>query len=283
MGGAYCLTGLMVGPITNLFLSSLLTSCSESPFTPEDTLTARPVKQVKIADQVVGELQDWLRNGELTPGMRLPPERELAARLGVSRTSLRDALRQLELLGHLDARQGDGTYVRVPGGEAMSQPFRSLVKTWPQNAGDLLEFRMLLEPEVTALAAQRLTPAGEQALLGSLKRQRASTAQGLTREDALFHGVLAQVAGNTVVLRVLETLRGVLQGVRDTSLPAAGTEKTVSDHERIVQAVLARDQSGARQAMRLHLEDVADTYRRALGRMQPTADTSQPAAQKVST
>lgn len=242
------------------------------------------MKQVKIADQVVGELQDWLRNGELTPGMRLPPERELAARLGVSRTSLRDALRQLELLGHLDARQGDGTYVRVPGGEAMSQPFRSLVKTWPQNAGDLLEFRMLLEPEVAALAAQRLTPAGEQALLGSLKRQRASAAQefSLTREDALFHGVLAQVAGNTVVLRVLETLRGVLQGVRDTSLPTAGTEKTVGDHERIVQAVLARDQNGARQAMRLHLEDVADTYRRAVERMQPTADTSQPAAQKLS-
>lgn len=261
-------------------------SCSEVLLLSEDTLTARPVKQVKIADQVVGELQDWLRSGELTPGMRLPPERELAARLGVSRTSLRDALRQLELLGHLDARQGDGTYVRVPGGEAMSQPFRSLVKTWPQNAADLLEFRTLLEPEVAALAAQRLTPAGEQALLGSLARQRTSAAQGaaqgLIREDALFHGLLAQVAGNTVVLRVLETLRGVLQGVRDTSLPAAGTGKTVSDHERIVQAVLARDQSGARQAMRLHLNDVADTYRRAVERMQPTADTSQPATPELS-
>ncbi|WP_424952931.1 FadR/GntR family transcriptional regulator [Deinococcus sp.] len=229
-------------------------------------MSATPVKQVKIADQVAEELQDWLRSGELTPGMRLPPERELAARFGVSRTSLRDALRRLELLGYLNARQGDGTYVRVPDGEAMSQPFRSLVSTLPQNAADLLEFRMLLEPEVAALAAARLTPQVRQELGESLKRQRAlkEADPRLGREDALFHGALARAARNTVVLRVLETLRGVLDDVRAISLPAAGPYPTVSEHERIIQAVLAQDQDGARQAMREHLQDVTRTYRKAV-------------------
>ncbi|MFC4455463.1 FadR/GntR family transcriptional regulator [Deinococcus sonorensis] len=229
-------------------------------------MTAQRVKAVKIADQVVETLQDWFRTGDLTPGMRLPPERELAARLGVSRTSLRDALRQLELLGYLDARQGNGTYVRQPDGEAMSQPFRTLVRALPQNATDLLEFRRLLEPEVAALAAERLTARGRAALQASLQRQRALPDHSalLGREDARFHDVLAQEAGNTVVLRVLETLRDLLSDVRAISLPAAGSSRTVDDHERIIQAVLAQDRDGARQAMRAHLDDVAQTYARAV-------------------
>lgn len=233
-------------------------------------MTGKPVKHVKIADQVTDELQEWFRSGELTPGMRLPPERQLATRFGVSRTSLRDALRRLELLGYLDARQGDGTYVRVPGAEAVSQPFRNLVSTLPQNAADLLEFRTLLEPEVAALAAAHLTPESRQELTRSLERQQALSDQSprLIREDALFHDALARAAGNTVVLRVLETLRDLLHDVRTISLPAAGSSRTVSEHGRIVQAVLAQDQNAARQAMREHLEDVAQTYRLAVRSLQ---------------
>jgi GntR family transcriptional regulator, transcriptional repressor for pyruvate dehydrogenase complex len=229
-------------------------------------VSAKPVRQVKIADQVVDELQIWFRSGELLPGMRLPPERELAAQFGVSRTSLRDALRRLELLGYLDARQGDGTYVRVPDGDTLSQPFRSLVNSLPQNATDLLEFRTLIEPEVAALAATRLTGEGRAALLASLKRQQRLPDQSprLSREDALFHNMLAEMAGNTIVLRVLETLRDLLHDIRTVSLPAAGAERTVSEHERIIQAVLAQDRDGARQAMRAHLEDVTRTYQEAV-------------------
>jgi len=233
-------------------------------------LTGKQVKHIRVADQVTDELQDWFRSGELTPGMRLPPERELAARFGVSRTSLRDALRRLELLGYLDARQGDGTYVRVPGAEAMSQPFRNLVSTLPQNAADLLEFRSLLEPEVAALAAAHLTPASRQELLDSLGRQQALPRQSpkLSREDALFHDALARAAGNAVVLRVLETLRDLLHDVRAISLPAAGASRTVAEHERVVLAVLAQDQDAARQAMRDHLENVTQTYRVAVASLQ---------------
>ncbi|GGJ69217.1 FadR/GntR family transcriptional regulator [Deinococcus aquiradiocola] len=236
-------------------------------------MTGKPVKAVKIADQVASQLQEWFQSGRLTPGTRLPPERELAAQFGVSRTSVRDALRRLELLGYLDARQGDGTYVRHPGGEAMSQPFRSLVSLVPQNAADLLEFRRLLEPEVAAMAAERLTAPGREALLACVARQRAlpDHSPALASEDAQFHDLLAQLAGNTVVLRVLETLRDLLRDVRIIALPAAGSSRTVDDHDRIVQAVLAQDRDGARQAMQAHLDDVSQTYARALSQLRAAA------------
>ena len=228
-------------------------------------MTTVSVKHVRIADQVVETLQDWFRASELLPGMRLPPERELAARFGVSRTSLRDALGRLELLGYLDIRQGDGTYVRLPDGDAVSQPFRHLVNSLPDNAADLLEFRRMLEPEVAALAAERLTPEGRAALLDSLARQQAleDHSPRLSREDALFHRTLAQLSGNTVVVRVLETLQGLMRDVHTVLLPVAGAQATLGEHQRIIQAVLAQDRDGARQAMRQHLEGVAQTYREA--------------------
>ncbi len=225
-----------------------------------------PVKHVKVADTVAAELQEWLRSGDLPPGARLPAERDLATRLGVSRTSLRDAVRRLELLGHLEVRQGDGTYVRTPDTDTLSQPFRDLVSAWPHRAADLLEFRLLLEPEVAALAAARLTPEGTAELQASLERQRrlGPDSPRLTREDVQFHEVIARLAGNTVVLRVLGTLRAVLSDLRTFTLPAARLERTVRDHERIAAALLSGNPDAARQAMRDHLQDVTETYHRAV-------------------
>ncbi|WP_229775992.1 FadR/GntR family transcriptional regulator [Deinococcus ruber] len=220
------------------------------------------VKHVRIADQVVEALQDWFRASELLPGMRLPPERELAARFGVSRTSVRDALGRLELLGYLDIRQGDGTYVRRPDGETVSQPFRHLVNSLPDNAADLLEFRCMLEPEVAAMAALRLTPVGRKALLDSLERQQTllDHSTRLSREDVLFHKTLAQISGNTVVLRVLETLQSLMRDVHTVVLPVASAQATLEEHQRIIQAVLAQDRDGARQAMTAHLKGVTEAY-----------------------
>ena len=225
-----------------------------------------PVKHVKVADTVAAELQEWLRSGELAPGARLPAERDLANRLGVSRTSLRDALRRLELLGHLEVRHGGGTYIRTPDSDTLSQPFQDLVSAWPHRAADLLEFRLLLEPEVAALAAARLTPDGEAELRASLERQRrlGPDSARLTREDVQFHEVIARLAGNTVVLRVLGTLRAVLSDLRTFTLPAARLERTVLDHERIAAAVLTAQPEAARQAMRDHLREVTETYHRAV-------------------
>lgn len=115
------------------------------------------IKRTKLADIVADNLLQMFREGELHPGQKLPAERDLAVRYGVSRASLRDAIRHLELLGYLEVRQGEGTFVRTPDGQTLTRPFQSVLSSQPQLADDLVEFRFLLEPEVAALAAKHCT------------------------------------------------------------------------------------------------------------------------------
>lgn len=219
------------------------------------------VRRVKLSDTVVSELLVLIRNGTYPQGTRLPAERELSGLFGVSRASLRDAFRQLELLGLVEIRQGDGTYVRSPGADTLALPFRGLLTGSPQAALDLLEFRQLLEPEIAALAAQRATAEHAALFERSLHQQRRDAAQGLrlSQEDLLFHQLVAQIAGNPIILDVLSTLRSLLSDLRTTALPGHLPEVTIAQHERIAQAILSGDAPQARHEMREHLAAVLET------------------------
>ncbi|MEW6420668.1 MAG: FadR/GntR family transcriptional regulator [Deinococcota bacterium] len=220
-----------------------------------------PVRKVKLSDMVVSELLTLIRNGTYASGSRLPAERELSSRFKISRTSLRDAFRQLELLGYVEIRQGDGTYVRAPDSDTLSRPFQGLLAGSQQAALDLLEFRRMLEPEVAALAAQRATSKHQDAFACALERQREVAARGerLSREDLAFHQLIAQTAGNTVTLQVLDTLRALLSDLRTSALPGHFPALTIAQHERIAAAILARDPEAARHAMLEHLTAVVET------------------------
>jgi GntR family transcriptional repressor for pyruvate dehydrogenase complex len=199
-----------------------------------------------------------IRDGELTAGDRLPPERDLANNFGVSRTTLRDAIRELALLGYLDVRQGDGTVVRNPGGEALATPFRRLLRGQPQLAEDLLQFRRILEPEVAALAAARCTEADATELRASLERQARLVNAGrrLLGEDPGFHRLIARVAGNTTVLHVLNVLQSMLHDLRSHMLTGDQPVLGLEQHTAIADAIIAGDAAAARAAVHDHLEAV---------------------------
>ena len=219
------------------------------------------IRKVKITETVTNELLTLIRNGTFATGQRLPPERELSLKFGISRASLRDAFRQLELLGHLEIRQGDGTYVRAPTSDTISTPFRGLLSGSPQAALDLLEFRLILEPEVAALAAKRATPEHATSFERLLEQQRRVAAQGLriSKEDLEFHHLIAQIAGNTVILQVLTTLRSLLGELRVTALAGRLPDLTIVQHERIALAILGNNPTEARATMLDHLNAVAAT------------------------
>ncbi|WP_102126808.1 FadR/GntR family transcriptional regulator [Deinococcus planocerae] len=221
----------------------------------------QPVRKPKLSETVADELLALIRGGTYPAGSRLPPERELSRRFNISRASLRDAFRHLELLGHVEIRQGDGTYVRTPDGETLSLPFRGLLTGRPQAALDLLEFRRMLEPEVAALAAVRVRPEHAHAFAESLARQREALGRGerLSREDLAFHALISQTAGNLVTLQVLGTLRSLLSELRTSALPGHFPALTLAQHERIARAILAGDPAGARAAMLDHLNAVVET------------------------
>lgn len=199
-----------------------------------------------------------IRDGELTEGARLAPERELAGRFGVSRTTLRDAIRELELLGYLDVRQGDGTLVRRPDAAALAAPFLGLLRGQPQLAEDLIAFRRMLEPELAALAASRCDRADAAALERSLARQsrRVAAGRGLQEEDLAFHRLIARLAGNVTVLHVLHMLQSLLRELRLHLLTGANPERDLAQHSAIAGAVIRGDAEAARRSMIDHLEAV---------------------------
>lgn len=221
-------------------------------------MTAQPVKRQKLTESVAGELLSLIVRGDFPPGHRLPAERALAEQLGVSRASLRDAVARLEVLGHLGVRQGDGIYVQEPSAATLSQPFRGLLTRRPQSAHDLLEFRRMLEPQVAALAAARVTAEQETELWAALGAQVAAARRGvkLVQEDLHFHALIARIAGNGVVTLTLETLQELLHDLRERALPGDLPDVTIDDHRAVAQAIADRDPPGAQRAMAAHLDAV---------------------------
>jgi len=215
-----------------------------------------------------------IRDGELAEGTRLAPERELAADFGVSRTTLRDAIRELELLGYLDVRQGDGTVVRRPDAAALATPFLGLLRGQPQLGEDLIAFRRMLEPELAALAASRCDEADAAALERSLARQsrRVASGGGLQNEDLSFHRLVARMAGNATVLHVLHMLQSLLRELRVHLLAGDHPERDLAQHTAIAEAIIGGDAGLARRSMIAHL----DAVERGIVRDAPAADGGPP-------
>lgn len=206
----------------------------------------------KLADFVIEELLEQFRQGVLQPGQRLPPENELAAELGVSRGTLREATMELSRRGYLDVRQGAGTFVTKPDPRAVLRPIKSLLLETPRLRSELLQFRRLLEPEVASLAAERATENDVRRLRELIDRQRRAGVRraGANRADARFHRELARIAGNQLVLDFLDALHEILERHRYEG----ALDETVRQHEAIVEAVARRDPAAARRATAEHLD-----------------------------
>ncbi len=201
-----------------------------------------------------------VREGVWKPGDLLPPERGLAERFGVSRASVRDALRILEVSGWVSVRQGDGTRVAEPSHSLG----RSLVGRLsdPNLVAELFEFRRIIEPEAAALAAGRALVTQLKQLRSLIEDQRLST-NDLHRSleiDMAFHRAIAEASGNRIISEVVTQLTDGLRETRVRSI-AKGffPERSLRAHVKILQCLEARDPERARRAMRNHLQSVSNT------------------------
>src|SRR5512132_646502 len=155
-----------------------------------------PVKSIRIYEDIVRQVKALIADGRLTSGDRLPPERELAERFRVSRTSVREALRSLQSRGLIEIRAGEGAFVRAVPGEARSEPLALGILPHREAVGELFEARRILEPAIAALAARRATPEDIAEMARILEEQAKEVAQGRTGliQDAAFHGAMAASA-----------------------------------------------------------------------------------------
>jgi GntR family transcriptional regulator, transcriptional repressor for pyruvate dehydrogenase complex len=222
-----------------------------------------PIRQRKVYVEVAKRIQDRILK-ELRPGDKLPPERELAKMLGVSRTSVRDAIRGLELVGAVKPRSGAGTTViREMSTDWAVDPVANVLVREPQLLGDLLEFRKILESALAALAAKHASAEEIAEMEQILRRQEKKVSRGdiAIDEDREFHYAIARSSENTIVLKVLDALMGLLRETRERSLQVEGhPQKAATGHWQILAAIKRRDDAAAHNAMRRHIESVEENH-----------------------
>ena len=223
-----------------------------------ETNTFRTIgTKVRLVDQVAEAIQNMVVSGQLEPGKRLPPERELAEQIGVSRTVIREAVQILVTKGLLETKHGIGTVVCHASNNHFAESLNLLLLTHGVTLDDLHHVRSILEVENARLAALQATEediAGLRRILAEMEQVKAD-AQAFADKDSEFHAALAQTSHNPLMIVLLDAIREPLQEIRLSVSRYPELFATVMpDHTTIVQRVEVRDPEGARQAMQVHLE-----------------------------
>ena len=218
------------------------------------------VRRAKVYEEVARQIERLILK-KLQPGDKLPSERELAETLGVSRSSIRDAIRSLELMGLVEPRQGAGTVVLELSTDSLVNPLANTLKRKEELIGELLDFRKMFEPSLAARAATHASDEEIAEMEEILERQERKLRQGESAiaEDSEFHYSIALASRNSVVFKVLDTLMDLLRDTRERSLQIEGRpQKSLAGHRRILMAIKRHDAEAAKAAMRRHIEDVEE-------------------------
>ena len=224
------------------------------------------MKRMSLIDSIVEEIKDKILSGELKDGDMLESQDDMSKRMGVSRPSLREALRRLELMGLIESKHGRGTFVKTVQPQDFMNPLSGFLTIDKESAFELLEARLFLEGSVAALAAQKATPddvlAMEQVIAGMKAAAENFDVQKFIELDVQFHVYMAECTKNRVMIQVVNILRGLLQKLvarvfdRHQGRLAKTFAQTIDYHEKIYQAIKARDMVKARNAMESHINDV---------------------------
>jgi GntR family transcriptional regulator, transcriptional repressor for pyruvate dehydrogenase complex len=219
----------------------------------------RTVSKGAVAEDIVAQLLSMIREKKLRPGDKLPPERDLAVMMNVSRPSLREALRTLSVMGVIVLRHGSGIYVTALEPAKLVAHLDFVFSLDDSTYLQLFETRKMLEPPICALAAQRITEEEMAQLEECLTRSR----MGLTDYEAYLqadldlHEIIATAARNPLLQRFMSSLRSLGKASRQRTATLPGiVEQTIQDHQSIIQALRDQQPEAARLAMLVHLEHV---------------------------
>ena len=221
-----------------------------------------------LTDEAIGKIKEMITSGELGPGDRLPKEADLAERLGLSRNSLREAVKALSIIKVLDVRQGDGTYVTSLSPDLLLESLSFVVDFHRDDTVlQFLEVRRILEPAATALASRRMTDPEIAKLQRVLDELGPSpSVEALVANDLEFHRAIAAGSGNAALCSLIDGLSGPTTRARIwRGLTQEGAvERTREQHQAIVDAIAAREPDLARSWATVHIAGVEEWLRQAL-------------------
>jgi GntR family transcriptional repressor for pyruvate dehydrogenase complex len=230
----------------------------------------RPIgPRSRVNEKIIRAIRQQIHEGELKPGDRLPPERQLANLLGVSRGSVREALRALELSGVVRSQHGEGNFVAaVPGNGATAQ-LAQFVERQRASLRDLFDARKTLEPQLAAVAAERASRDEVKRLRTAIEEQerdwRTGDLDAAFRADRLFHQVIAEATRNQTLISLHGFLSDlVADGRREAIESDARRAQSALDHRRIYRAFVRKNAAAASAAMRQHVENVEQIVMGAL-------------------
>ncbi|MBI3681611.1 MAG: FadR family transcriptional regulator [Acidobacteria bacterium] len=217
----------------------------------------KPVQRISLSDGIVEQITGLIARGVLKPGDRIPSEKQLCQQFGVGRTSVREALRSLTVMGILESHAGDGTFVSASRDRYLERAFQWGLLLDRKMVEDLVETRLMLESQTAFLAASKATVA-------DLKRI-AEAVQGMEKHvadperylefDLQFHQGIARATQNSILHSLLSTTRGYLQAwIRETLAGSSRRPRlSIKEHKRILEALTHRDSARARDAMSEHI------------------------------
>ena len=226
---------------------------------PSIFLQEAPIARQSLAESVAKRILEMVISRALKPGDQLPPERELAEMLDVSRPSVREALRGLTILGVVNVRQGGGAFISQLDADALLGPIRFFLSLEDMNLRELYDARSLIEGDVARRAAENMSDSQIEALEKLLDEQPAtiSDPNAFRVADLRFHEALWNGCGNAFLKRIGESLNSLgLEFRRRASENPMVLEQSLKDHRRLFEAIKARDPSAAAQAAEKHMQNV---------------------------
>ena len=214
-----------------------------------------PVKRSSIREQVFKQLERQIISGSWLPGTKIPSEHELASMMGVSRVTVREALQKLNTLGLLEARRGEGTYVKELSVDACMNSLLPLLLLDTPEIMYVLEYRKVVETASMELVVERATE-DDIERLKSILEEMVHSKENIKRfaeKDLDFHLALAEITKNPVIIKVNHVLKGILDASMDYIVQCLGTYDGLYYHDRIINAIKDRDKEKAQQLMMEHI------------------------------
>jgi len=217
----------------------------------------KPIKRIKVGEQVFQQLKELLINGEWRPGDKVPSENELADKFNVSRITVRQALQRLGALGLIDTRRGEGSFVKaVDVGDSMNALIPAMY-LGENSQLEIIEFREIIETECAGLAAERANKKDINDLKAIWKRmndcKESSDLEGFGEADLDFHFKVAEITKNPLIIKTNLILRDVLEYAMRTTIDNMGCENGLYYHKKIIQEIEERNAKAASRTMREHI------------------------------
>ena len=230
-------------------------------------MALQKINKQNVSDIVYQQLEDCILEGTWKPGEKIPSENNLAEQLGVSRVTVRNALQRLSSIGLVEARQGGGTYVkRNDEGQTLLLLKPILMQTKP-DVKYFLEYRLAIEPEIAALAAQRVLPEQMEQIQSYLQAYEKAVQCGdmaaAEPEDAALHYAIAVASANPLIIKIYEIIKDIYGQNLSQIVRDVGADAGIRNHRKIVNAIALGNAADARTYMRKHLSETVLLYDRS--------------------